>query len=119
MLVAHEAGDGGGFLDDTVRGLVEVHADDRVAGDAHVAHALLRGATIFHDVLIRDLDREDVVFHVLRGDALLEVRLHLALVAGVRVDHVPVAGRHVELATQLGDGLFLGRGFLFRPGFFF
>ena len=110
MLVAHEAGDSGGLLDDTVRGLVEVHADDRVAGDAHVAHALLRGATVFHDVLIRDLDGEDVVFHVLRGDALLEVCLHLALVAGVGVDDVPVAGGHVELAAQLGDRFLFGRG---------
>ena len=110
MLVAHEAGDGRGFLDDAVRGLVEVHADDGVAGDAHVAHTLLSVAAVLHDVLVRDLDREDVVFHVLRGDALLEVRLHLALVAGVGVDDVPVAGGHVELAAQLGDGLLFRRG---------
>ena len=110
MLVAHEAGDGRGLLDDAVRSLVEVHADDGVARDAHVAHALLRVAAVLHDILIRDLDREDVVFHVLRGDALLEVRLHLALVAGVGVDDVPVAGGHVELAAQLGDGLLFRRG---------
>ena len=75
-----------------------------------MAHALLRVAAVLHDVLVRNLDGEDVIFHVLRRDALLKVRLDLALVARVGVDDVPVAGGHVELATQLGDR------FLFRRG---
>ena len=108
MLVAHEAGDRGGLLDDAPGLVGEVHAHDDVAGDAHAAHALLLRAAVLHDVLVGDLDTEDQVLHVLGGDALLEVVLHLALVTGVGVDHVPVTGQQAEFVPELLDGVLHG-----------
>ena len=101
MLVAHKASDRGGFLHHTVGVFVEVHADDDISGDTHATNALLRISAVLHDVLIGNLDLENRVFHVLVGNTLLKVCLHLALVTGVGVNDVPVAGRHVEFAAQL------------------
>src|SRR5207248_1189692 len=64
----------------------------------------------------------DLLLHLHRADPGVEVGLHLVLVAGVGVDHVPVP-RSFEGRT--GPGLFLnllGGGSLrrsFRPGFGF
>ena len=49
------------------------------------------------------LDLEDVVLHVQGLDAALEVGLHLVLVAGVGVHHVPVAGQQPQLGLERAD----------------
>src|SRR5439155_7392720 len=70
------------------------------------------------DLLLgRHEDLEDLVLHVQRGDAVLEVRLDLVLVAGIGVDDVPPplallrhGGRRRRFDRWLGNGRRLGHG---------
>src|SRR6185312_940704 len=98
---ADEAGDARGVADRTPRLVVEVHPHEDVAGEDLALHLHALAVLDLGDLFGRHLDLEDVVLHVERGDAALEVGLHLVLVAGVRVDDVPVAGGGAQRAPQL------------------
>src|SRR5919109_450511 len=77
---------------------------ERAGGDGD------RLADLPFDARLELLDRlglEDLLLHVHRGDAALEVRLDLVLVARVGVDHVPVP-QAVAGAGRAGCGLGLG-----------
>lgn len=82
----------------------QVHADQHVSGNAYAVDDLALRVLDLDDFFHRNLDLEDVIFHVQGLDAGLEVGLHAVLVACVGVDDVPVT----FLAAQLGLE-FLGR----------
>src|SRR5215469_1801255 len=83
-------------------GLVgEVHPHQDVARQHLLLDLLPLAALDLGHLVHRDLDLEDVVLHVERLDAALQVGLHPVLVTRVRVDHVPVPGEHAELALEL------------------
>ena len=89
---ADETGDAGRVAHRAPRLVVELHADQDVAGQ-HLAVDLLALAVLdLGDLFGGHLDLEDVVADVEVLHAGLEVGLHLVLVAGVGVDDVPVAG---------------------------
>src|SRR5215211_659889 len=87
---AHEAGHDGGVPDHVPVVVVQVHADQQVAGEDLAGDDLLLAALDLHDVFHGNHDLEDPLLHVHRGDAALEVGLDLVLVARVGVDDVPV-----------------------------
>src|SRR5829696_4620200 len=87
---ADEAGHARGVADHVPGVVVEVHADQQVAGEDLAGDDLLLAALDLHDVFHGDHDLEDPLLHVHRGDAGLKVGLDLVLVAGVGVDDVPV-----------------------------
>nr|AHE14892.1 hypothetical protein asmbl_13 [uncultured bacterium] len=109
---ADEPGDPGGVADRTPGLVVEVHPDEQVPGQLLAVDLGPLAVLDLGDLLGGHLDLEDVVLHVQRLDAGLEVGLHLVLVARVGVDDVPVA----ELLAERGaEGLArvlvrLGRG---------
>src|ERR671922_12684 len=74
-----------------------------------------RAGRDLHHVLHRDVDAEDLVLHLHRVDPRLEVRLHLVLVARVRVDDVPVP-MAPERVLGLPLLLWLGRWLGLRGG---
>src|SRR6266496_570464 len=113
---ADESGDARRVADGPPRLVVELHAHEDVAGE-HLALDLLALAVLdLDDVDGRHLDLEDVLLHVQALDAALQVGLHLVLVAGVGVHHVPVAERRAQLAAQRLDRILVlvGRGVLRR-----
>src|SRR5918996_1175895 len=87
---ADEPGHAGRVADHVPGVVVQVHADQQVAGEDLAGDDLLLAALDLHDVFHGDHDLEDPLLHVHRGDAALEVGLDLVLVAGVGVDDVPV-----------------------------
>src|SRR5919204_2432754 len=87
---ADEAGHARGVAHHVPGVVVEVHADQQVAGEDLAGDDLLLPALDLHHVFHGDHDLEDPLLHVHRGDAALEVGLDLVLVAGVGVDDVPV-----------------------------
>src|SRR3954462_1455016 len=124
---ADEAGDARGVLDRGPRLVGEVHPDEDVAGEDLRLDDLALALLDDRLVLGGDLDLEDVVLHVERGDPGLEVGLHLVLVAGVGVHDVPVARQDAQpLAERLDRVLIVGGlgglgrlgivGRPFRPG---
>ena len=89
---------------------VELHAHEHVAGDPDAGDHLALTVLDLDDVLHGDLDLVDVLFHLERVLALLDVRLHLALEAGVGVDDVPLARQRPQLGAERLVGVFrLGR----------
>src|SRR5918996_5676408 len=66
------------------------HLDQHVAGEDLAVHRLALAVLDLDLLLHRDEDLEDLVLHAHRLDAVLEIRLHLVLVAGVGVDDVPL-----------------------------
>src|SRR6266508_33291 len=106
---ADEAGHTGGVAHHVPGVVVEVHADQQVAGEDLAGDDLLLAALDLHDVFHGDDDLEDLLLHVHRGDAALEVGLVLVLVARVGVDHVPVP-KAVAGAGRAGCGLGVGLG---------
>src|SRR6266511_4309261 len=106
---ADEAGHTGGVAHHVPGVVVEVHADQQVAGEDLAGDDLLLAALDLHDVFHGDDDLEDLLLHVHRGDAALEVGLDLVLVARVGVDHVPVP-KAVAGAGRAGCGLGVGLG---------
>src|ERR1041385_745231 len=87
---AHEAGHAGRVPDD-VPGLVgHDHLDQDVAGEDPLLDVPALAVLDLDLVLHRDEYLEDLVLHVHGLDPLLEVLLGLFLVAGVRVDDVPL-----------------------------
>src|SRR4051812_318779 len=114
--VADEAGDARSVAHDRPRVLVEVHADEHVAGDAHAVHELALAVLDLDDVLHRDLHLEDRVLLAERALALLDVLLHALLEAGVGVDDVPLARLGAELLAErlvgVDRGLVIGLGLL-------
>ncbi len=89
-LAAHETGDARRVANGGPAAVVQLHADEHVARE-HLLLALHATATLLDlgDHLRGDLDAEDVVLETHGLDALLEIRLHLVLVARVGVQHVP------------------------------
>ena len=67
------------------------HLREDVAGEDLARDRAALAVANLNLVLGRNHDLEDEVLCVHRLDAVLEVRLHLVLVAGVRVDNVPLA----------------------------
>ncbi|BCW49377.1 hypothetical protein StoSoilB13_17190 [Arthrobacter sp. StoSoilB13] len=96
--VANEASDAGGVANGAPGSVGQVHADQDVTGDADAVDYLALRVLDLDDFFHRDLDFEDVIFHVQRLDAGLEVGLHAVFVTGVGVDDVPVT----LLAAKLG-----------------
>src|SRR5829696_378918 len=98
-----ETGDARRVADRAPRLVVELHADEEVAGQ-HLAVDLRALAVLdLGDLLGGHLDLVDVVLDVQRLDPRLEVGLHLVLVAGVGVHDVPVAGRDPQRLAQRLD----------------
>ena len=86
-----EARDAGGVLHGAPRLVGELHPDVDVAGVFLLVDRLALAVLDLDDLLGGDLDLEDEVLHVERGDSGLEVGLDLVLVAGVAVHDIPVA----------------------------
>jgi hypothetical protein len=103
--VADEPGDARRVPDHRPRVLVEVHADEHVAGDADPVHELALAVLDLDHVLHRDLDLEHGVLLAEAALALLDVLLHALLEAGVGVDDVPLARLGAQLATELLVGV--------------
>ncbi|CAI7634397.1 unnamed protein product, partial [Penicillium discolor] len=107
--VAHEAGDAGGVPHDRPGVFRQLHAHQHVTRDAHAGDHLALAVLDLDDVLHRDLDLVDLVLDLERRLALLDVRLDLALEAGVRVDDIPLAGEHAQVHAEGLVRVFLGR----------
>src|SRR6266403_3565694 len=86
---AEEAGDLGGRLDDVPGLVVELHVDEDVAGEELARRGLLLPLDQLDHLLRRHQDLPEQIRLAEPADTLLEGRLHLVLVAGVRVHHVP------------------------------
>jgi hypothetical protein len=84
-----------------------------VAGE-HGAPDELALAVLDLHLFGRDDNLVDVVLHVQGGDAVLEVRLHPVLHAGVGVDHEPVARLGPQGAAELLERV-LGSGLALAP----
>src|SRR3954451_2039791 len=101
---ADEAGDARRVADDEPAVRVEDHLDEHIPR----VHLLLHGVPLaladLDLVLHRNEDLEDLVLHAHRLDAVLEIGLHLVLVARVRVDDVPALVGRLRLggAGQIG-----------------
>ncbi len=106
--VAHEARDAGRVAHDGPAVLVEVHADEHVAGDAHAVDELPLAVLDLDHVLHGDLHLVDALLHVHGDAAVLDVRLHALLEARVGVHDVPLAGLDAQLALELVVGVDLG-----------
>src|SRR5271166_3951915 len=83
-------------------GLVrQFHPHQDVAGQDLLRDLLPLAALDLGHLVNGDLDLVDVILHVERGDAALQVGLHPVLVTRVGVHHVPVPGEHAKLALEL------------------
>ena len=100
VAVADEAGHGRGVPDRGPRLVGEVHADQDVAGENGALDHLALAVLDLRDLLGGDHDLVDVVLHVEGDDAVLEVRLHPVLHAGVGVHDEPVARLRPQLAAE-------------------
>ena len=89
---ADETGDTGRVAHDVPGVVVEIHAHQQVAGEDLLLHDDLAAVLELDDVFHRDDDFEDAVLDRHRTHAAREVRLHLVLVARVRVHDVPATG---------------------------
>src|ERR1700727_2304158 len=98
-----EAGDARSVPDHGPGLVGQLHPDQDVAGQHLLVDDLLLAALDLGHQVGGDLDLEDVVLHVERHNAALEVRLHTVLVVCVRVDDVPRAGVHPHLAHELSE----------------
>ena len=87
---AEEARDLRRRLHDVPGLVVEPHVDEDVAGEELPRRRLLLALDQLDDLLRRDQDLAEEVGLAEPADALLERRLHLVLVARVRVHHVPL-----------------------------
>src|SRR5687768_11362515 len=87
---ADEPGDAGRVAHDPPRVVVEVQADEEIAGEDLLRHHRLPAGLELDDVLHGDDDLEDPLLHVHGADPAGQVRLHLVLVAGVGVDDEPL-----------------------------
>src|SRR5690606_29136873 len=87
----HEPGPAGGVADDVPRVLVHDHLHQHVTRE----HAALDDTALavfdLNFFLGRNHDIKDFVVHAHRLNTLLDGMAHLVLIAGVAVDHVPVA----------------------------
>src|SRR4029079_2619403 len=88
---AYEACDTGGVTHDVPGLFVHDHFDQDVAWEDFTLDGLALAAFDLYLFDGRDFDPVNAVANVVGEDALLEVLLDLVLVAGVRVDNVPVA----------------------------
>ena len=100
VAVADEAGHRRGVAHGGPRLVGEVHADQDVAGEDGPLDHLALAVLDLGDLLGGDHDLVDVVLHVEGDDAVLEVRLHPVLHAGVGVHDEPVAGLGPQLAAE-------------------
>src|SRR5205085_1485792 len=98
----------GGVAHDPPGVVVEVEADEEVAGEDLFRDDRLPAGLEFDDVFHWDDDLEDPLLHVHGAHPAGQVRLHLVLVAGVGVDDEPLPG------AVVGAGL-AGPGFLLGP----
>ncbi len=95
-LVADEAGDLGGVLDEVPDLLAHLHLDEDVAGEAGLlARAALTAGALLGHRLGRDEDLAEAVLHVVLLDALEERLFDLVLVSRVGLDDVPLLGHDV------------------------
>src|SRR5687768_2206699 len=100
VALADEPGDAGGVADAVPRlvGHVATHQD--VSGEHLALHVLLLAVLELDDLFHGDHDLEDLIFHVHRLDAGVEVGGDLLLVARLRVHDIPGSGA--------GPGVVLG-----------
>src|SRR2546426_9447075 len=111
---AHEARDAWRVAHDVPRVVAHDHLDEHIAREHLLLHRVPLAVLDLDLFLGGHENLEDLVAHVHRVDAMLEVRLHLVLVARIRVDHVPAPagvdllrcrrGRVDDLGLRLGDG---------------
>src|SRR5581483_2530696 len=101
---ADEARHARGVADGRPGLVVDIGPHEEVAGEHLLLDDDLLAVLELDDILDRDDHLEDALLLVHRGDAALEVGLHLVLVAGVGVHDVPVAG---PVVGALGRALFL------------
>src|SRR6266498_3070687 len=102
---ADEAGHAGGVAHHVPGVVVQVHADQQVAGEDLAGDDLALASLDLHDVFHGDDDLEDLLLHVHRGDPALEVGLDLVLVSRVGVDHVPVTQAEAGAAGLARGGV--------------
>ena len=88
-----ERGHAGRALDDRPGLVVQVHVDEHVARQDALLDLHLLAVLRLDHLLGRDDDAPEARCLVHRDDPVLEVGLHLVLVPGVGVDHVPVEHR--------------------------
>lgn len=108
--VADESRHAVGRLHDSPGIVRQLHADEHVPGHAHAGDELALAAADLEDLLHRHFDLEDVVLHVHRVHADLEVLLDPLLVAGVGVQDVPAAVEALELGPDVVLGQLAGGG---------
>ena len=96
-----EAGHRRRVTDGRPRLVGEVHPDQHVAGQDGPLDHLALAVLDLGDLFGRDHDLVDVVLHVERDDAVLEVRADPVLHAVVGVHDVPLAGLGPQLAAEL------------------
>src|SRR6202049_5203089 len=87
---ADKAGDAGRVTHDVPRRVVHVHLDQNVARENFLRRDLALAVFEFDFVFHRDEHAENLVRHVHRMDAPLEIRLDLVLVTRAGVDHEPL-----------------------------
>ena len=94
---------------DNAPGVVrQFHTHQNVTGNAYSADGLLHGVLELNHGLHGNLNLEDLIFSFQVLDTGLDTGLHLVLVAGVGVNHIPVA----HLTAQLGLEFFQSVDFL-------
>ena len=88
----------------------QFHTHQNVTGNTHAADGLLHGVLELNHGLHGNLNLEDLIFSFQVLDTGLDTGLHLVLVTGVGVNHIPVA----HLTAQLGLEFFQSVDFLSR-----
>src|SRR5919206_496649 len=97
---ADEAGHARSVLHDRPGVVVQVHVHEHVAGQDALLGLHLLPVLRLDDLLGRDDDAAEARVLAHRVDAVLEVGLHLVLVPGVGVDHVPAEHRRPLLPQE-------------------
>ena len=97
-----ESGDARGVADRSPGAVGQVHPDQDVSGVDAPLDLLRLPVLDLGDLFLRHLDLEDEILHVQRLDPVLQVRLDLLLVPGVRVHDVPTARRVLQRGAHLG-----------------
>src|ERR1022692_3847691 len=100
-----ETGHAGSIADRSPRLVGNVHAHQDVTGQHLLLDLLPLAALDLGHLMYRHLDLEDVVLHVERLGAALQIGPDPVLVSRVGVHHIPVAGKQPQLRGELGDGI--------------
>jgi hypothetical protein len=108
--VANESRHTGGVTHRRPRVFVEDHTNQNIGGNANARDELALTVLDVDDVLERHGYLKDVVLHVHREHAVLDVGLDLLLVTRIRVNDVPVAGFASKFLFEVRVGVFFWLG---------